>query len=53
MGEENKEWLEEHFSKESVQAFYKNKELKEEFDRRFMDVIGKLKKHKEEEGSGS
>ncbi|OJE02609.1 MerR family transcriptional regulator [Bacillus cereus] len=46
---ENKEWLEEHFSKESVQAFYKNKELKEEFDRRFMDVIGKLKKHKEEE----
>ncbi|MDA2189820.1 MerR family transcriptional regulator [Bacillus cereus] len=46
---ENKEWLEEHFSKESVQAFYNNKELKEKFDRRFMDVIGKLKKYKEEE----
>ncbi|MGH0566702.1 MerR family transcriptional regulator [Bacillus cereus] len=45
---ENKEWLEEHFSKESVQAFYNNKELKEEFDQRFMDVIGKLKKYKEE-----
>ena len=40
---ENKEWLEEHFSKESVQTFYNNKELKEKFDRRFMDVIGKLK----------
>lgn len=46
---ENKEWLEEHFSKESVQGFYNNKELKEEFDRRFMDVIGKLKKYKVEE----
>ncbi|MCU5471355.1 MerR family transcriptional regulator [Bacillus paranthracis] len=46
---ENKEWLEEHFSKDSVQAFYSNKELKEKFDRRFMDVIGKLKKYKEEE----
>ncbi|KAB2454337.1 MerR family transcriptional regulator [Bacillus sp. CH126_4D] len=46
---ENKEWLEEHFSKESVRAFYNNKELKEKFDRRFMDVIGKLKKYKEEE----
>ncbi|GLV65023.1 MerR family transcriptional regulator [Bacillus mycoides] len=46
---ENKEWLEEHFSKESVQAVYNNKELKEKFDRRFMDVIGKLKKYKEEE----
>lgn len=45
---ENKEWLEEHFSKDSIQAFY-NKELKEEFDQRFMDVIGKLKKYKEEE----
>ncbi|PEV04819.1 MerR family transcriptional regulator [Bacillus cereus] len=45
---ENKEWLEEHFSTESIQAFY-NKELKEKFDRRFMDVIGKLKKYKEEE----
>ncbi|MGG4301417.1 MerR family transcriptional regulator [Bacillus wiedmannii] len=45
---ENKEWLEEDFSKESVQAFYNNKELKEEFDQRFMDVIGKLKKYKEE-----
>lgn len=45
---ENKEWLEEHFSKDSVQAFY-NKELKEKFDRRFMDVIGKLKKYKVEE----
>lgn len=46
---ENKEWLEEHFSKDSVQAFYNNKELKEKFDRRFMDVIGKLKKYKVEE----
>ncbi|PFB30234.1 MerR family transcriptional regulator [Bacillus cereus] len=46
---ENKEWSEEHFSKESVRAFYNNKELKERFDRRFMDVIGKLKKYKEEE----
>ncbi|WP_340135158.1 MerR family transcriptional regulator [Bacillus cereus] len=46
---ENKEWLEEHFSTESIQAFYNNKELKEKFDRRFMDVIGKLKKYKEEE----
>ena len=46
---ENKEWLEEHFSKESVRAFYNNKELKEKFDRRFMDVIGKLKKYKVEE----
>lgn len=46
---ENKEWLEEHFSKDSVQSFYNNKELKEKFDRRFMDVIGKLKKYKEEE----
>ncbi|PFZ27075.1 MerR family transcriptional regulator [Bacillus wiedmannii] len=46
---ENKEWLEEYFSTDSVQAFYNNKELKEKFDRRFMDVIGKLKKYKEEE----
>lgn len=46
---ENKEWLEEHFSNECVQAFYSNKELKEKFDRRFMDVIGKLKKYKVEE----
>ncbi|MFL0400314.1 MerR family transcriptional regulator [Bacillus nitratireducens] len=46
---ENKEWLEEHFSNECVQAFYSNKEVKEKFDRRFMDVIGKLKKCKEEE----
>lgn len=46
---ENKVWLEEHFSKDSVQAFYNNKELKEKFDRRFMDVIGKLKKYKVEE----
>ncbi|HDR7354223.1 MerR family transcriptional regulator [Bacillus wiedmannii] len=46
---ENKEWLEEHFSKESVRAFYKDKELKEKFNRRFMDVIGNLKKCKEEE----
>ena len=37
---ENKEWLEEHFSKDSVRAFYNNKELKEKFDRRLMDVIG-------------
>ncbi|MDA1782321.1 MerR family transcriptional regulator [Bacillus cereus] len=44
---ENKEWLEEHFSTDSVRAFYNNKELKEKFDRRFMDVIGKLKKYKE------
>ncbi|HDR7719580.1 MerR family transcriptional regulator [Bacillus albus] len=47
--EENKEWLVEHFSKESVQTFYNNKELKEKFDRRFMGVIGNLKKYKEEE----
>lgn len=46
---ENKEWLEEHFSKESVQAFYNGKELKEKFEQRFMDVIGKLKKYKVEE----
>ncbi|PER31366.1 MerR family transcriptional regulator [Bacillus cereus] len=46
---ENKEWLEEHFSKDSVQSFYNNKELKEKFDRRFMDVIGKLKRCKVEE----
>ncbi|RBP28087.1 MULTISPECIES: MerR family transcriptional regulator [Bacillus] len=46
---ENKAWLEEHFSKESVQAFYNNKDLKEEFEHRFMDVIGKLKKYKGEE----
>ncbi|HHT7190706.1 TPA: MerR family transcriptional regulator [Bacillus cereus] len=46
---ENKEWLEEHFSTDSVRAFYSNKELKEKFDRRFMDVIGKLKKYKVEE----
>ncbi|MFK4013364.1 MerR family transcriptional regulator [Bacillus cereus] len=46
---ENKEWLEEHFSKDSVRAFYNNKDLKEEFEQRFMDVIGKLKKYKEEE----
>ncbi|WP_166703714.1 MerR family transcriptional regulator [Bacillus albus] len=46
---ENKEWLEAHFSKESVQAVYNNKGLKEKFDRCFMDVIGKLKKYKEEE----
>ncbi|MGM2818215.1 MerR family transcriptional regulator [Bacillus cereus group sp. Bce001] len=46
---ENKEWLEEHFSTDSVRAFYNNKELKEKFDWRFIDVIGKLKKHKEEE----
>lgn len=45
---ENKEWFEEHFSTDSVRAFYNNKELKEKFDRRFMDVIGKLKKYKEE-----
>ncbi|HFF3741992.1 MerR family transcriptional regulator [Bacillus cereus] len=50
---ENKEWLEEHFSKDSVQSFYNNKELKEKFDRRFMDVIGKLKKYKEEEKNPS
>ncbi|BCB35987.1 MerR family transcriptional regulator [Bacillus cereus] len=46
---ENKEWLEEHFSTDSVQTFYNNKELKENFDWRFMDVIGKLKKYKKEE----
>lgn len=46
---ENKKWLEEHFSTDSVRAFYNNKELKEKFDRRFMDVIGKVKKYKEEE----
>ncbi|HFK1511943.1 MerR family transcriptional regulator [Bacillus paranthracis] len=46
---ENKEWLEEHFSTDSVRAFYNNKELKEKFDRRFMDAIGKLKKYKVEE----
>ncbi|MEI4648205.1 MerR family transcriptional regulator [Bacillus cereus] len=46
---ENKEWLEEHFSTDSVRVFYNNKELKEKFDRRFMDVIGKLKKYKKEE----
>ncbi|MFS6776918.1 MerR family transcriptional regulator, partial [Staphylococcus aureus] len=40
---------EEHFSNECVQVFYSNKELKEKFDRRFMDVIGKLKKYKGEE----
>lgn len=50
---ENKEWLKEHFSKESVQAFYNNKELKEKFDRHFMDVIGKLKKYKDEEKNPS
>ncbi|CJV76639.1 MerR family transcriptional regulator [Bacillus cereus group sp. BY9-3LC] len=46
---ENKEWLEEHFSTDSVRAFYNNKELKEKFEQRFMDVIGKLKKYKVEE----
>ncbi len=46
---ENKEWLEEHFSKDSVQVFYNDKDLKEKFDWRFMDVIGKLKKFKKEE----
>lgn len=46
---ENRDWLEEYFPKDSVRAFYNNKELKEKFDRRFMDVIGKLKKYKEEE----
>ncbi|MFK4467485.1 MerR family transcriptional regulator [Bacillus sp. RC252] len=46
---ENQEWLEEHFSKDSVQAFYNNKDLKEKFDRRFMNVIGKLKRYREEE----
>ncbi|PFB63333.1 MerR family transcriptional regulator [Bacillus cereus] len=46
---ENRDWLEEHFSTDSVRAFYNNKELKEKFERRFMDVIGKLKKYKEEE----
>lgn len=50
---ENKEWLEEHFSKDSVRAFYNNKDLKEEFEQRFMDVIGKLKKYKEEEKNPS
>ena len=43
---ENKEWLGEHFSTDSVRAFYNNKELKEKFEQRFMDVIGKLKKYK-------
>ncbi|WP_368906098.1 MerR family transcriptional regulator [Bacillus wiedmannii] len=47
--QENKEWLEEHFSKDSIGAFYNNKELKEKFDRRFMDMIEKVKKYKEEE----
>lgn len=46
---ENKEWLEEHFSNKSVQVFYNNKELKEEFERKFMGAIGKLKKYKKEE----
>ncbi|PFM43800.1 MerR family transcriptional regulator [Bacillus cereus] len=46
---ENKEWLEEHFSKYAIQSFYNNKELKEKLDRRFMGVIGNLKKYKEEE----
>lgn len=46
---ENKEWLREHLSNESVQVFYNSKELKEKFDQRFMDVIGKLKRYKEEE----
>lgn len=46
---ENRDWLEEHFSTDSVRAFYNNKELKEKFERRFMGVIGKLKKYKEEE----
>lgn len=46
---ENKEWLEEHFSTDSVRAFYNNKELKEKFEQRFMDLIGKLKKYKVEE----
>lgn len=46
---ENKEWLEEHFSTDSVRAFYNDKELKEKFEQRFMDVIGKLKKYKVEE----
>ncbi|MEC4620130.1 MerR family transcriptional regulator [Bacillus paranthracis] len=50
---ENKEWLEEHFSTDSVRAFYNNKELKEKFDRRFMDVIGTLKKYKGEEKNPS
>ncbi|EJQ08689.1 MerR family transcriptional regulator [Bacillus cereus] len=50
---ENKEWLEEHFSTDSVQTFYNDKELKEKFDRRFMDVIGKLKKYKVEEKNPS
>lgn len=45
----NTEWLEGQFSADSVRAFYNNKELKEKFDRRFMDVIGKMKKYKEEE----
>ncbi|WP_242280172.1 MerR family transcriptional regulator [Bacillus cereus group sp. BfR-BA-01428] len=46
---ENRDWLEEQFSTDSVRAFYNKKELKEKFERRFMDVIGKLKKYKEEE----
>ncbi|MGN4884707.1 MerR family transcriptional regulator [Bacillus cereus group sp. MYBK106-1] len=46
---ENKEWLEGHFSTDSVRAFYNNKELKEKFEQRFMDVIGKVKKYKVEE----
>lgn len=46
---ENKEWLEEHFSTDSVRAFYNNKELKEKFEQRFIDVIEKLKKYKVEE----
>ncbi|HDR6309450.1 TPA: MerR family transcriptional regulator [Bacillus cereus] len=50
---ENKEWLEEHFSNECVQAFYSNKKLKEKFDRRFMDVIEKLKKYKAEKKNPS
>lgn len=50
---ENKEWLEEHFSKDGVQAFYNNKELKEKFDRRFMNVIGKLKRFTKEEMDSS
>lgn len=50
---ENKEWLEEHFSTDSVRVFYNNKELKEKFEQRFMDVIGKLKKYKGEEKNPS
>ena len=37
------------FFKRECSSFYNDKELKEKFDRRFMDVIGKLKKYKEEE----